>query len=97
MYKLGQLHALRRLGLLRRARPHVLKALEGRAGEYLTRIPVQSAMGTVGGLGTGLIMRSEHPGEQAAWGGLMGAGTGLAVAGAPTVRTALIKALKRGR
>lgn len=81
----------------RAARPHVLKALEGRAGEYLTRIPVQATMGGIGGLGTGLIMGAEHPGEQAAWGGLMGAGTGLAVAGAPTVRSALIKALRRGR
>jgi hypothetical protein len=74
----------------------VLKTLEGPAGEFLTRIPVQAAMGGIGGLGTGLIMGAEHPSEQAAWGGLMGAGTGFAVAGAPAIRNALIGALKRG-
>ena len=78
-----------------RAKPRILKALEGPAGDYLTRIPVQAGMGAIGGLGTGIIMGSEHPGEQSAWGGLMGAGTGLAVASAPPIRKALINALKR--
>jgi len=91
MHGLGQ--GVRALG--HAAKPHVLKALEGPASEYLTRIPVQAGMGAIGGLGTGLIMGGEHPGEQSAWGGLMGAGTGLAVAGAPSVRNALIGALKR--
>lgn len=91
MRGLGQgAHALGRV-----VKPHILKTLEGPAGEYLTRIPVQAGMGAIGGLGTGIIMGSEHPGEQSAWGGLMGAGTGLAVAGAPTIRNALINALKR--
>lgn len=77
-------------------RPHLLKALEGKAGDYLTRIPVQASMGAIGGLGTGYITGAEHPSEQAAWGSLMGAGTGLAVAAAPSLRNALIGALKRG-
>lgn len=95
MFKLGHRVALAALGLSPAMQARLLKTLEGPAGEYLTRMPVQAGMGALGGLGTGLIMGAEHPGEQSAWGGLMGAGTGLAVAGAPTIRNALINALKR--
>lgn len=95
MFKLGQRTALAALGLSPNTYVRLLKTLEGPAGEYLTRIPVQAGMGAIGGLGTGLIMGGEHPGEQSAWGGLMGAGTGLAVAGAPTLRKALTNALSR--
>jgi len=96
MYVEGLKYACQQLGLKEAGiREKLLKALTGPYGDVLTRTPVQAGMGALAGLGTGYMV--DHPGQGAALGAAGGGMGGLAVAGAPKLRKAIIKALSKGR
>jgi hypothetical protein len=94
-YDKGVQDALEKLGATKLAvglRKKLIKALQGQHGELMTRVPVQAAMGGLAGAGTGSM--SDHTLEGALLGTLTGGLGGVAVAGAPKIRSAAIKKLK---
>jgi uncharacterized protein (DUF697 family) len=93
MYEEGIKFACDQLGFAKTAniRERILAALTSPYGEALVRTPVQASMGALAGLGTGYLV--DKPGEGAALGALGGGMGGLAVAGAPKLRKAIIRAL----
>lgn len=98
-YICGAIDACMRLGITKEAagrlnplRTWFRRILEGPYGEYLARFPVQAGMGGLAGGATGQL-HSGQPGKGALLGALSGGMGGLAVAGAPHLRSKLIRAL----
>jgi hypothetical protein len=84
-YTLGVKYASARLGLR-----HLL---EGPLGETIVRMPVQATAGAASGAAFGSL--SDHPLQGALFGALSGGLGGVAVAQAPQVQKALIRALTK--
>lgn len=98
-YACGAHEAYATLGLIKNAgrlnplREWFARLLAGPYGEVAVRTPVQSAMGALGGAAAGQLY-SEHPGRGAMLGAMTGGLGGLAVAGAPRLRSLLLRSLR---
>lgn len=92
-YAAGKHAAFEKLGMSTGLREGLLRALQHPVGgEYLTRLPLYTAVGT----GIGALSDAENRGRGALLGALGGVSGGFTAAAAPQLRARLIQKLQQG-